>query len=548
MPDPGIQPPYLDPSQYPSYLDLQRKQMLAQMLMQGTQQASQTPPEWNSMRVVPRRSPLANIATLASALMAGKALKGSREAEQQYFQGLYGGEPQSPAPQVNAASAPSSAAPPADPTAQTAGPGLLPQPAPQNPLIPGGMARGTANALMGMMGPEKYAESLIAPQYKPTEMQQMLRAAGIDPASPLGQQVLQQAMAKANYVTPIEQRANSIERDPFSNAVIGVNPATPTGGVNLYDRAGNLTGQGLAPGAAATIEASEKAAQLGKTAGQYNVLPTAGGGSAVVGGPQGAAPSAAGGLQAPRVGQPAGIQPQPSAEPWASMPKLPVSSALGAPNEFVKGRLQEAGKKDAELSSKYGAEADLADQKQQYNAQAISVLPSSETGPLSSWLTENRAALIEGGMPAGLIPSSGKVAPTLELNKYLKNAALQGARQIYGSRMTQMEVKLQTDEMSPSSSMTRDAIASLIQQDNIRNGYSKQRAQHYGQFIQSGGDPLRFESWYANKFPLTAYAKATLSGPAPGSTPAPTEVAKVRQKFTAEEIQAELKRRRLGGG
>jgi len=58
-------------------------------------------------------------------------------------------------------------------------------------MIPEGMSKAQANQLIAMMGPEKYAENFVAPQYKPTEMQSMLRAAGIDPNSALGHQILQ---------------------------------------------------------------------------------------------------------------------------------------------------------------------------------------------------------------------------------------------------------------------------------------------------------------------------------------------------------------------
>jgi len=53
--------------------------MLAQALMQNAQQSTQTPAEWNSMRVVPKRSALSNVATLVSGLMAGKAQNASLE-------------------------------------------------------------------------------------------------------------------------------------------------------------------------------------------------------------------------------------------------------------------------------------------------------------------------------------------------------------------------------------------------------------------------------------------------------------------------------------
>src|ERR1700675_5023466 len=103
MADPSVQPPYLDPSALPDYLDMQRKQMLAQMLMQNTQASGQTPNDWNQMKLVPRRSPLQGLSTLASAMLAGKALQGSQQAQQKYFQNIYGGgQPQQAAPNQSA--------------------------------------------------------------------------------------------------------------------------------------------------------------------------------------------------------------------------------------------------------------------------------------------------------------------------------------------------------------------------------------------------------------------------------------------------------------
>jgi hypothetical protein len=137
-------------------------------------------------------------------------------------------------------------------------------------------------------------------------------------------------------------------------------------------------------------------------------------------------------------------------------------------------------------------------------------------------MTENRAKLLEWGVPESMVPGSDKVTPTMELNKNLKQSALQGARAIFGSRMTQMEVRLQHEELSPSPSMTKDAIRSLMQQDDIKQMYAKQRAEDYGKYIHNGGDPLRFESWYSKNFPLTKYAQEQVGkGPpqAPKSAP-----------------------------
>lgn len=284
MPDPGIQPPYLDPSQYPNYLDLQRKQMLAQMLVQTAQQSGQTPADWNSMKVVPRRSPLANVTTLASALMAGKAMQGANQAQQTYFQGLMGGGPSSapaaaPAPQAAPPTPPPPGLLPPNGIPGSQGPpgpapaGVAPAPLPaaappqqppRNPMIPEGMSTSTASGLLNMMGPQEYGKSFVAPQFQPTDLEKTMRAAGIDPGSSLGRQIMQQAIAKQNYIAPIEQRPGAVERDPVTNAVIGQNPTAPQGAVNFYDKAGNLTGQGLAPGATGAIAASNAAATAGK--------------------------------------------------------------------------------------------------------------------------------------------------------------------------------------------------------------------------------------------------------------------------------------------
>jgi hypothetical protein len=225
MPDTGVQPPYLDPSQYPAYLDLQRKQMLAQTLMGAFQQANQTPAEWNSMRVVPRRSGLQNVATLASALLAGKAVQGANQAQQRYFQGLYGGGDTSGAPASSATPAPSLAPPPADPNEQSVQPliarngqsfsqavgGGAPQPPHPNPMLLTGDPR-TSQVLFGMLGPEEYGKAL-AGRYAPLDLDKKLTEAGItDPA--LRRQIIQANIAKENYIAPVGARGGETMLDP----------------------------------------------------------------------------------------------------------------------------------------------------------------------------------------------------------------------------------------------------------------------------------------------------------------------------------------------
>lgn len=82
----NVTPP-IDPSQYPDYLELQRKQQVAQQLMGAFQQSNQTPQNWDSMRVVPKRGALDMVGTLASALLAGKANNDAITGEKQFAQG-----------------------------------------------------------------------------------------------------------------------------------------------------------------------------------------------------------------------------------------------------------------------------------------------------------------------------------------------------------------------------------------------------------------------------------------------------------------------------
>jgi hypothetical protein len=549
MPDAGITPPYLDPSQYPDYLDAQRKQMVAGMLMNSLQQGSPTPPDWDSMKVVPKRGLMQNIAPLVTALMANKAMGSSQQAQQKYYSGLYGGgsQPQS------AGSTPPSASPDGSgpPTGGSGTPPInqpqQPQQGGRNPMLLTGEPR-TSQMLLSLMGQQEYGKAL-AGQYAPTDMQKMLRAAGIDPGSPQGQAALQQAASKANYIAPVDVRPGGTLVDPRTQQPTFTAPAN---GVQTQWGPNGPVASAV-PGAqelAARQTALDTAAKVGNTP---MTLPTQGGGSTV--GYPGSligAPPAAGGQPPGQPPRPPGVMPpqapnvprqqppampgttvQPSASvpaggapqsPWNTMPKLQISNAIGAPNAFVEGRLKAAGSKDAELSSQYGKEADLADQKLQFNKEALQSLPNAETGPVSDWLTEKRSWLKEMGVPDSLVPGTGAIAPTIELNKYLGNSALQGARSTYGARMTQNEVALQMDELSPSAKMTKDAISSLVGQDNIKQQYAKQRADDYGKYVQQGGDPLRFESWYSKAFPLTQFAQQhaqTVPGQAAASMKAP---------------------------
>jgi hypothetical protein len=221
----GIPPPMLDPSQYPSYMDMQRKQQIAQMLvsaMQSQGQAPQMPNTSNPYAVMPRRSPLQSVSQLATALMAGKALGSANQAQKQYFEGLY--NPPAPAAAPSPSTGPGAGiiSPDAPPDAQAAAQGVTQgaglvrptsaAPPPRNPMIPPGMTPGSAQMMMNMMGPEEYAKTFLAPGLTPTEQQRNDAAVGITPAQ-------RRAMSLADALKTVRGSTATLSLDANGNPV-----------------------------------------------------------------------------------------------------------------------------------------------------------------------------------------------------------------------------------------------------------------------------------------------------------------------------------------
>lgn len=264
--------PYFDPSQYPAYLDAQRKQQMAQMLIGSMQQSNQTPADWDSMKVVPKRGMLQNVGVLAQALMARKGLDASNAATSNYMQGLYGGgQPAAPQPTGPGAGIVSPTAPP-DAQAAAQGvtnmppgvPGLLPPQQSQNPLIPPGLGRGQAQALAAFAGPEEYFKSLVAPQFAVTEMEKNLRAAGIDPNSAQGRAYQQSILAKQQRDYEAVRGGNTVFDKSTGKPVF----TGPENGVSTTWENGQPK-QTLIPGATA----AEQAVAHAKTTGAQTAMP-----------------------------------------------------------------------------------------------------------------------------------------------------------------------------------------------------------------------------------------------------------------------------------
>lgn len=533
MPDQGLVPP-MDASQLPDYLDASRKQMLAQMLMQNTQRSLQTPQDWNSMRVVPKRSMLSNLASLGSAYAAGKFYPQALEAQAKYTTGLFN----DPTPQ-----APPSAPPEAPniPPESIRAPGYTPPQIPptntapsgpslQNSMVPPGMSKQMAARLWMTLGPQGYAEKVMLPSQMGTpEWQTLMKATGGN--SDKAAQLIMMKASKEGYIAPIGgTRPGTIAFDPRTYQPLFGQPDVSHNVQLTPDGMGGATAAPI-PGNTAA-QAQLAGAETGaKEANTFGTLPTAGGGSRVgwLGSLLGPPPSQA----APTMGLPPGARPQPPPAPAAAQaapetapatpkpyfqgaqvspkndpfpdaPRVATSTSLGAPDATTAVIQKARGEKQVELQTKYGDEADLANQQIERIQAALDHVKGANFGPWSDEITNMQGILHE---IAPSLFSGGAATNTQIFKKNAVNLALQGAKGIYGPKMTSSEVMLQKNEASPSEQQTREAATSLLKQQQILAEYNRQRSKDYDEYVAAGHDPLRFASWYANVHnPVQKYA------------------------------------------
>lgn len=113
---------------------------------------------------------------------------------------------------------------------------------------------------------------------------------------------------------------------------------------------------------------------------------------------------------------------------------------------------------------------------------------------------ENRILISRVAQSVGL--TSGVNATNYqELAKYMGNAALQGAKQTYGSKMTESEVKMQMEELSPDVTKTPDAINHLLDNNAKNLQYTIDTARRTRPYLATGGDPQSFADWNQKYYP-----------------------------------------------
>lgn len=479
MADPQFNPGMMyDPE---DYLKAQRAQMVAEAL----QRFAFTPSDpQNVGRQQSRASPLSMIARVLAGKMTGGAIDQSMKAQM----GMYGNLRNA---QSEALGAPStSGGSPGFFASADQGGGQPPTPGQpdQNDVY----RRALQQHYTGI--PDEVTKAYLA-NNAPTETVKTGQQLGVAPADVAAKQF------------GIEMRPGGALKLPGGHMLRNPNLSPNLEPVYEGD---NLMGARAIPGSTEALAGLKGAETAAEVQNKYNVLPTAGGGSMVVGGPG----SSSGGVRTPpRPNYFAAPAKPPTTQldtarlkpiDFSSAPKINIPTGAGV-NPVVKGRIDNATALDKELSDEFGNKSELANQSLNYSTEALKSLQGAEVGPASKWLTHNRALLSEvTGHPEWFKPES--VANTLVLNKNLINKALTGARGIYGPRMTANEVMLQKNEASPSAEMTRAAIRSLITQANARDAYQIQMGEDYNHYVNNGGDPKQFKSWYAKQMPVSDFA------------------------------------------
>ena len=534
MPDPSQMSPgmLLDPS---DYVTAQRKQMLAQALMQQ----AMTPSNPQSVGgVTPRVSPLSVIARMAEGYMSRKAMDQGSAAQQRLMQAMI--SRYAPGGQQTSSGTPLQMAPQGDPNEvgpqpmvqRNPGQSLAqtiqqsrPQYSPTNPLNPQGM---DPIDLM-QMSPAERQKYQLGP-----ESVQLGRYAGVAP----------QDAARAAY-----NKANAIDTRPGGMIMLpdGTqirNPTLPTGmQPDGYDAQGKVTSAsgipGVVPyqGALTGIETGAREANTPQT------IPIKGGGSTFgypgdvhgVGLPPSLRQGAAGAQAAPPNSTPqyfagnqppapapgampnrfasagaaaapptAPVAPTGQADPFAGAPKVPSYSGMGAPTNTDAVVQKARGEEHVALFKQYGAESAAADQQLLRIQEAQKALAAGiNAGPASQAITHMEGYLHQ------LMPKlfAGDAATNTQVfNKNAVNNAIIGAKSLYGPRMTSSEVMLQKNEANPSAEMTSQAISYLLNQQAIVAQYNKQRNSDYQSYVASGHDPLQFEGWYSANKPVQQFA------------------------------------------
>lgn len=270
----------------------------------------------------------------------------------------------------------------------------------------------------------------------------------------------------------------------------GVQTINPNEGMTTLDRGNGDVTQGLIPGASAALAAKSGAEAQGRATGEVVEVKNPDGSVSYV--PRSTMTGGAPPVSAPPVSKPTPQRAPQTTDPTLSKAlsdtdyRLPVMR----PNQSASPAIIESRNKLMQDSSDATT---AAGQSLQY-LKAAQAIMTGKGAPTVALPGEIRAQI-------GSVFGTVNATNYQEVAKYLGNAALSNAKQTYGSRMTQSEVGLQLNELSPSVKMTPDAIKNLLG-TNIRNAqYTIDTANRARTYVKNGNDPMQFGQWNQQYWP-----------------------------------------------
>ena len=168
--------------------------------------------------------------------------------------------------------------------------------------------------------------------------------------------------------------------------------------------------------------------------------------------------------------------------------------------------LQEQGKQWATLQTQAQEDAQTANDALVRHQKMLDLLQSGQVhfGPVSNQITELKNVAKEFGV------NLGDPAPNQEFGKYAYQAATSVMKKIYGGRITESEVKQQIQN-NPGTTLAEKANYALLKLQIHQDRIDMAKPQILQGYLQHGGSPFAFNSWFASKIPNPAGIK----GPTP---------------------------------
>lgn len=125
-----------------------------------------------------------------------------------------------------------------------------------------------------------------------------------------------------------------------------------------------------------------------------------------------------------------------------------------------------------------------------------------------------------GAIVSKLTAPFGSVDATnyAEAAKYLGNAAIQAGKGNFGKGMTENDVNLQKDQLSPSVHMPDAALRDLIDAGIKNTQYGMDSAKRVRAYLATGGDPQSFAQWNDKHFSRSDVVNAPKAAPATAAT------------------------------